>query len=368
MKARSESLSEARAKIPALAPVQKRENRTGLPDRLKEGVESLSGLAMDDVRVHYASAKPMQLQACAYAQGNEIHVGPGQEQHLPHEAWHVVQQKQGRVRPTGMLGQIPVNDSSGLEREADRMGAGAAAHRSGAAPAVRGLSGGSVGAMPPVQRTLIVATVGDVPLEVDFLSGDGPAGDTNQAFLLAKKYKTRPVPLDAANLGALGGDTLHIVGHGSSSSMALSAPALAGKLIRQGLKGGKIILVSCNVGQEFAGALRAELAQRGCNTEVTGALGFVSVDAGGEIHTSSQAAASAVVDARLAVRPPDELDPLDTERYAEELERVERNVLLGGSIGSGHKGVASILGPAFVPLAQNSATSTSASREVPSLL
>jgi hypothetical protein len=26
---------------------------------------------------------------------------PGQEQHLPHEAWHVVQQKQGRVKPTG---------------------------------------------------------------------------------------------------------------------------------------------------------------------------------------------------------------------------------------------------------------------------
>ncbi len=32
------------------------------------------------------------IQAEAYAQGSDIHVGSGQEKHLPHEAWHVVQQ------------------------------------------------------------------------------------------------------------------------------------------------------------------------------------------------------------------------------------------------------------------------------------
>ena len=63
-----------------------RENKTGLPDRLKIGVENLSGLAMDDVRVHYNSAKPAEAQALAYTQGTDIHVAPGQEQHLPHEA------------------------------------------------------------------------------------------------------------------------------------------------------------------------------------------------------------------------------------------------------------------------------------------
>jgi Domain of unknown function (DUF4157) len=75
-------------------------NRTGLPDRLKAGVENLSGLSLDRVTVHYDSDKPAQLQARAYAQGNEIHVAPGEEKHLPHEAWHVVQQTQGRVKPT----------------------------------------------------------------------------------------------------------------------------------------------------------------------------------------------------------------------------------------------------------------------------
>jgi ribosomal protein S18 acetylase RimI-like enzyme len=98
-------------------------NATGLPDRLKAGVQHLSGLAMDDVRVHYNSQKPAAVQAHAYAQRSDIHVAPGQEKHLPHEAWHVVQQKQGRVKPTLQLKGVAINDDSGLEREADRMGA-----------------------------------------------------------------------------------------------------------------------------------------------------------------------------------------------------------------------------------------------------
>jgi hypothetical protein len=99
-------------------------NNTGLPDQLKTGVESLSGMSMDHVKVHYNSDKPSQLQAHAYAQGNEIHVGPGQEKHVPHEAWHVVQQAQGRVKPTmQMKAGVPVNDDAGLENEADVMGA-----------------------------------------------------------------------------------------------------------------------------------------------------------------------------------------------------------------------------------------------------
>ncbi|WP_420238197.1 DUF4157 domain-containing protein [Telmatobacter bradus] len=101
-----------------------RKNNTGLPDNLKSGIESLSGMSMDSVRVHYNSAQPAQLNALAYAQGADIHVAPGQEQHLPHEAWHVVQQAQGRVQPTmQMKGGVPVNDDRGLEHEADGMGA-----------------------------------------------------------------------------------------------------------------------------------------------------------------------------------------------------------------------------------------------------
>lgn len=104
--------------------VQKKANNTGMPDKLKSGIESISGYDMSDVNVHYNSAKPAQLNALAYAQGTNIHVAPGQEKHVPHEAWHVVQQKQGRVKPTiQMKAGIQVNDDPGLENEADVMGA-----------------------------------------------------------------------------------------------------------------------------------------------------------------------------------------------------------------------------------------------------
>lgn len=100
-----------------------RDNRTGLPDQLKTGIERLSGLAMDDVRVHTNSSRPAQLQALAYTRGSDIFVGPGQERHLAHEAWHVVQQKQGRVKPTLQMNDVAINDDDALESEATDWGA-----------------------------------------------------------------------------------------------------------------------------------------------------------------------------------------------------------------------------------------------------
>ncbi len=101
-------------------------NQTGLPGHLKAGIESLSGLSVDGVRVHYNSARPAQLQAHAFAWRNEIHVARGQEQHLPHEAWHIVQQAAGRVKPTVQMGNgVSINDDAGLETEAEAMGAAA---------------------------------------------------------------------------------------------------------------------------------------------------------------------------------------------------------------------------------------------------
>lgn len=102
---------------------QQKPNNTGLPDNLKAGVESLSGFSMDDVKVHYNSSQPATVQALAYTQGTDIHVAPGQERYLPHEAWHVAQQLAGRVEPTTEVGGMPVNDNIDLEHEADVMGA-----------------------------------------------------------------------------------------------------------------------------------------------------------------------------------------------------------------------------------------------------
>jgi hypothetical protein len=136
-------------------PVQRRAvRRGGLPERLQVGIERLSGLPMDDVRVHYNSPHPARVDALAYTQGNQIHVGRGAEQHLGHEAWHVVQQKQQRVRPTMRVAGRRVNDNESLEREAEVMGSRAMSEgwantmiRPGAAAAV-----GRMEAAPPLQR------------------------------------------------------------------------------------------------------------------------------------------------------------------------------------------------------------------------
>lgn len=103
-------------------PLQKKGNKTGLPDDLKSGMEGLSGHSLDHVKVHYNSSKPASVQAHAYAQGADIHLGSGQEKHLAHELGHVVQQMEGRVQPTTQVAGIAVNDNPRLENEATVMG------------------------------------------------------------------------------------------------------------------------------------------------------------------------------------------------------------------------------------------------------
>lgn len=137
----------------------------GLPEGLRAGLESLGAVALDGVRVHRDSARPARLGALAYTEGSDIYLGPGQAARLPHEAWHVVQQRQGRVRRTGRVDGRALNDDAGLEAEADDMGGRAGAHPAGrattAAPAAS-CSGAAV-----VQRVIAglewVQVDGDVP-------------------------------------------------------------------------------------------------------------------------------------------------------------------------------------------------------------
>ena len=140
-------------------PLQRQPNNTGLPDNLKSGIENMSGYSMDDVKVHYNSSQPATLQAHAYAQGTDIHVAPGQEKHVPHEAWHVVQQKQGRVKPTmQMKGTVPVNDDAGLEKEADVMGAKALSHKSSSVSQLKSTNGLIDSLNPCIQQASSVKT------------------------------------------------------------------------------------------------------------------------------------------------------------------------------------------------------------------
>ncbi|MGH1335369.1 MAG: eCIS core domain-containing protein [Aureispira sp.] len=98
---------------------QQKVNKTGIPDRLKAVVEHFSGFSLEDVRVHYNSEKPALVKAHAYAEGLNIYIGPGQEKHLAHEVWHVVQQMKGEVKTTTKVNGKNINDDASLEKEAE---------------------------------------------------------------------------------------------------------------------------------------------------------------------------------------------------------------------------------------------------------
>ncbi|VVD77573.1 hypothetical protein PCA20602_00938 [Pandoraea capi] len=149
--------------------------QSGLPANLLSGIETLSGHSLDDVRVHYNSPQPAQLQAHAYAQGNDIHLGPGQEQHLAHEAWHVVQQRQGRVQPTARMNAgAAINDDPALEAEADAMGERAAA-----------MGGERIDEGSPIVTSTPSANIGDTLQAKGFKSVNGKTSgfDADEAQL-----------------------------------------------------------------------------------------------------------------------------------------------------------------------------------------
>jgi hypothetical protein len=112
-------------------PLQRKANRTGLPDELKAEMETTFDSDFSDIRIHAASSKAGDVGARAYTQGNDIHVASGQfqpytargKQLLGHEMAHVVQQREGRVAPTGEVSGLPLNDDPALEEEADTMAA-----------------------------------------------------------------------------------------------------------------------------------------------------------------------------------------------------------------------------------------------------
>ncbi len=161
-----------------------REAAGGLPRQLRAGIEGLSGVSMAGVKVHRDSQAPARVGAQAFAHGREIHLAPGQERHLPHEAWHVVQQAQGRVRPTAEVNGAMVNDDPSLEAEADRMGARA---ETGAGPSrMRAAATVGAGHSSGLQRKAAAGVLQLQQTDVCLRSASGtyttPENDTPTAF------------------------------------------------------------------------------------------------------------------------------------------------------------------------------------------
>lgn len=104
-----------------------------IPTPVRHKMEQSFNTSFADVKVHEGN-HANSLGAIAYTQGSHIHFASGKynpdtssgQALLGHELAHVVQQRQGRVKPTGQIKGLPLNDNPALEQEADRLGLQAA--------------------------------------------------------------------------------------------------------------------------------------------------------------------------------------------------------------------------------------------------
>jgi len=107
---------------------------THLPSHVQAKMESSFGTDFSGVNIHTNSGQATNIGALAYTQGNDVHFAPGQfnpgtqkgQELIGHELTHVMQQRQGRVKPEKQGKGMNINSNPALENEADVMGAKAA--------------------------------------------------------------------------------------------------------------------------------------------------------------------------------------------------------------------------------------------------
>lgn len=134
-----------------------------LPKDVQSKMENSFGHDFSDVKLHKDSSQAQDVNAKAYAQGNEIHFAPGEynpssksgQELIGHELTHVVQQKKGKVGQGEIHGSgMEINQDKALEQEADTLGKLAA---SGMPAFVEGIGSGiqkQDASSPPTEEEL----------------------------------------------------------------------------------------------------------------------------------------------------------------------------------------------------------------------
>ena len=242
--------------------------------------------------MHYQSTQPAQLQALAYTQGTDIYVAPGQEQHLPHEAWHVVQQAQGRVQPTRQMKQgVTVNEDQGLKAEAEAMSEKAGAVGMTAVPTglFEGRGGYEERVVQPKEtngKDGGIWTGGTVRLKGPHNPASIFPSSTVQRVAVVFQGKdtedTQELKTDAAAVNRDGPitdypefakghhGTLHLVGHGNQTGIAHGAimigpDTLANEIVTRlgdDIRNlGQIVLHTCNSATQYNKGLKNEQIQ-----------------------------------------------------------------------------------------------------------
>ena len=116
--------------VPEQAEAPQKQNKTGMPDQVLQKMESAFNTDFSTVKIFPNSSKAPQLGALAFTQGHHVHFAPGKfnptstdgQKMLAHELTHVMQQRQGIVKPTSQIKGLPLNDDPALEKHADNLG------------------------------------------------------------------------------------------------------------------------------------------------------------------------------------------------------------------------------------------------------
>ena len=157
-----------------------------MPEPVQQKMEGAFGADFSGVRIH-EGPQAKAINAIAYTQGSNIHFQPGKYQPdiqsgqelLGHELTHVIQQKAGRVDAPQGKG-IPINADSGLEAEADTLGAKAA----------RGEQVLVAGVTTEIQRKYITRKADAEPMQSKHEPVQRQKGKKDQPIYAAKIGKT----------------------------------------------------------------------------------------------------------------------------------------------------------------------------------
>lgn len=111
------------------------------------------------------SPNGIAIPAPGYTQGNSIHVDTGQKRQVPHEAWHVIQQKKTQVTPSNVIQRLSMEDRNWNELTS-----------------VRNLSKGAYLATSP-SGSLVIKIHGDANIKPDLGSAESPLAESLGAKL-----------------------------------------------------------------------------------------------------------------------------------------------------------------------------------------
>jgi hypothetical protein len=136
-----------------------------LPKAVQAQMEDSLGADFTGVKIVPESAAAPRIRANAFTQAETVHFAPGKydpasaagKELIGHELAHVVQQRQGRVRPSFQGQGLAINTDRGLETEADRLGKAAARGEATPTPASARTGSSGVAAAPVIQGDFAVA-------------------------------------------------------------------------------------------------------------------------------------------------------------------------------------------------------------------